>query len=80
MTKFQANRPVRVGTKMMQTDAKGEIKTPTVDQYAKELEALSEGARKVAAGKAETAEVEQSASTTETRASAPANKPAPKGK
>lgn len=78
--KFKPNRPVRVGTKMMQTDVKGEIKTPTVDQYAKELEALSEGARKVAAGKAETAEVEQSATTTETRATTPTNKTAPKSK
>lgn len=61
--KFKPNRPVRVGTKMMRTDDKGEVKTPTIDAYAKELEALTENARKVAAGAQAPAEVDQSAAT-----------------
>lgn len=63
---LKPNRPVRVGTKMTRTDDKGEVKTPTVDAYAKELEALTENARKTAA----TGEVERAAT-------APATKPAP---
>lgn len=76
---IKPGRHVRVGTKMVKSDDSGEVKLPTVAQYAEELEQLSEQARQVAAGDRAPADAEASAPTpgeqTETK---PANRSAAK--
>lgn len=67
---IKPGRSIRVGTTMMKSGAHGEVKQPTIPQYAEELEQLSENARKVAAGDAEAYEVEQSAALPEVQAAA----------
>ncbi|TCD04271.1 hypothetical protein EYB45_08465 [Erythrobacteraceae bacterium CFH 75059] len=58
---IKPGRTVRVGTKMMKSGNDGNVSTPSIPQYAAELEELSENARKVARGEAEASQVEQSA-------------------
>jgi len=58
---IKPGRHVRVGTKMTKSGLDGEIKLPTVPQYAEELEQFSQQARQVAAGELAPADAEASA-------------------
>ncbi len=58
---IKPGRHVRVGTRMMKSGANGEVKTPSVPEYADELEHLSAQARLVAAGELAPADAEASA-------------------
>lgn len=66
---IKPNRPVRVGTKMTRSGKDGDVKLPSVEQYATELQGLTDKAN--AAGKTEAAKVQPAASESKP---APANK------
>jgi len=66
---IKPNRPVRVGTKMLRTGDAGDITLPSPEQYAAELQGLTDNARLVDAGELRPDEV---------RASAPVEQPAMK--